>query len=155
MTADGPEHPDYYYCGGRSDAGIIKSEQDMMAAEVMRLELEAALALKKNEMEKALDFAKSAAQLQDKVVLPSGPPIIAKPAHELYGEILLEAGNAEAAILQFDRSLLASPNRTPSLFGKFRAYRKLGQKVKMESIKKMINNNWLHADAGVANRLNQ
>lgn len=155
MTAGGPEHPDYYYCGGRSDAGIIKGEQDMIAAEVMRLELEAALALKKNEMEKALDFAKSAAQFQDKVVLPSGPPIIAKPAHELYGEILLEAGNAEVAILQFDRSLLASPNRTRSLFGKFRAYRKLGQKAKMEGIKNMIITNWLHADAGVANRLNQ
>ncbi len=153
MTTGGRPHPDYFYCGGRPDTGILNKEQDLMATDVMRMELDAELALKKNDMEKAVDLAKRAADLEDKLFLPPGPPIIAKPAHELYGEILLEAGHAEEAIAQFDLSLRKAPNRTLSLLGKYRAYRKLGQKDKMASMKTMIKKNWSEADPVVLNRL--
>ncbi len=151
--AESKPHPDYFYCGGRPDTGILDNEQDLMATDVMRLELEAVLAMKKNKKDEALDFAKQAADLQDKVFLPPGPPIIVKPAHELYGELLLKVGRQEDAIGQFDRSLRSAPNRTLSLLGKYKAYRQLGQKDKMLSMEKMIKSNWEEADPGIPDRL--
>ena len=43
------------------------------------------------------------------------------PAHELYGEILLELDRQEEAVTQFERSLLRTPNRTLALRGLARA----------------------------------
>jgi Flp pilus assembly protein TadD len=40
-----------------------------------------------------------------------------KPAAELYGEILLEAGRPAEAIEAFEQALLRTPKRTPSLAG--------------------------------------
>ena len=148
-------HSDYYYCGSRSNAGIINNEQDLIATEVIRLELEAVLAMKMKDIDVALDFAKRASQLQNKYLSPFGPPVIVKPARELYGELLIDAGRAEAALLQFDLALRDAPNRTLSLLGKYHAYRKLGHKEKMADMKKMIKSNWEHADSDVLNRLNQ
>ncbi len=154
LSKGGKVHPDYYYCGGRSNAGVISNEQDLIATEVIRLELEAVLAIKMNDNDAALDFAKRASQLQDRYISPFGPPIIVKPARELYGELLIDAGQAEAALEQFDLALRDAPNRTLSLLGKYHAYRKLGQKEKMASMKKMIERNWEHADTDVIERLN-
>lgn len=155
VSGGGEIHPDYYYCNGESDAGIVSKEQDLIASEVIRLELEAVLAMKKKDIDLALDFAKRASQLQDKFVLPPGPPIIVKPARELYGELLTDAGQPEAALEQFDLALRMAPNRTLSLLGKYRAYRALDKKEKMASMKKMIKSNWEHADPGVWERLNK
>jgi len=155
VSNGGKIHPDYYYCNGVSNAGIISKEQDLIAAEVIRLELEAVLAMKKKDIDVALDFAKRASQLQDKIVLPPGPPVIVKPARELYGELLIDAEQAEAALEQFDLALRVAPNRSLSLLGKYRAYRKLNQNEKMESMKKMIMSNWEQADTGVLERINQ
>ncbi len=153
MSSGDRVRPDYFYWGERPDTGILNSEQDLMVTDVMRLELEAALAMKTNKTEKALELAGSAADLRDKIFLPPGPPIIVKPVRELYGELLLKAGRPEEAVEQFDLSLLKAPNRTLSLLGKYRAYRQLGQKDKMSAMEKMIKNNWSQADSGVLNRL--
>jgi Flp pilus assembly protein TadD len=40
-----------------------------------------------------------------------------KPAAELYGELLLEAGRSAEAIEAFEQALLRTPKRTPSLAG--------------------------------------
>ena len=52
---------------------------------------------------------------------PRGAPTPVKPAHELYGEILLELERPEEAMAQFERSLLRTPNRTLALRGLARA----------------------------------
>jgi predicted Zn-dependent protease len=52
---------------------------------------------------------------------PSGPPEPIKPAFELYGEMLLEAGRAKEAAQAFEQSLLRTPRRTPSVLGLARA----------------------------------
>lgn len=44
---------------------------------------------------------------------PSGPPDPIKPAMELYGEMLLEAGQPAQAAAAFEKSLERTPNRTP------------------------------------------
>ena len=49
-----------------------------------------------------------------------------KPAHELYGELLLDADRAAEAMAAFEQSLLRTPRRTPSLLGLARAAAKVG-----------------------------
>jgi ABC-type Fe3+-hydroxamate transport system substrate-binding protein len=49
---------------------------------------------------------------------PSGPPDPIKPAFELYGELLAEAGRDKEALAAFDQALLRTPNRTPSVKGR-------------------------------------
>jgi predicted negative regulator of RcsB-dependent stress response len=48
---------------------------------------------------------------------PSGPPDPIKPAFELYGELLAEAGRDKEAAAAFEQALLRTPNRTPSVKG--------------------------------------
>ena len=48
---------------------------------------------------------------------PSGPPEPIKPAFELYGEMLLDAGRDKEAVQAFEQSLLRTPKRTPSVKG--------------------------------------
>src|SRR5262249_21524957 len=48
---------------------------------------------------------------------PSGPPLVIKPAHELFGEILLRAQRPQEAAEQFATSLRRHKNRARSLLG--------------------------------------
>ena len=65
-------------------------------------------------MDKAIELAESRGA-------PRGAPAPLKPAHELYGEILLELGRPAEAVEQFKRSLQRTPNRSLSLRGLARA----------------------------------
>ncbi|MEW6322951.1 MAG: tetratricopeptide repeat protein [Acidobacteriota bacterium] len=75
----------------------------------------------KGQKDDALAFAKEAAEVEKTMNAPSGPPEPIKPAFELYGELLLEAGRAKEAMAAFDEALLRTPKRTPSLLGLARA----------------------------------
>ena len=66
-------------------------------------------------------FAKEAADAEKTMSAPSGPPEPIKPAFELYGEMLLEAGKAKDAMGAFEQSLFRTPKRTPSVLGLARA----------------------------------
>ncbi|MDQ6800098.1 MAG: hypothetical protein M3041_04595 [Acidobacteriota bacterium] len=80
-------------------------------------ELRALQAAARGQMDEALRFAQLAIQEEDKSGVPSGPPEVFKPAHELYGELLLRAGRIKEAAEQFHISLLRTPNRAASLAG--------------------------------------
>ena len=69
----------------------------------------------------ALETAKRATEIEETLGAPSGPPDVLKPAHELYGELLLAAGRREEAVKEFEASLLRTPNRRLSLEGLTRA----------------------------------
>ena len=71
--------------------------------------------------DEALRFAREAAETERTLAAPSGPPEPIKPAFELYGEMLLEAGQANEAVAAFEQSLLRTPKRTPSVLGLARA----------------------------------
>ncbi|MEZ5420941.1 MAG: hypothetical protein R2708_26865 [Vicinamibacterales bacterium] len=71
----------------------------------------------KGAKEEALALAKSAAEVELTMAAPSGPPDPIKPALELYGELLAEAGRDKEAVAAFEQSLLRMPNRTPSVKG--------------------------------------
>jgi tetratricopeptide (TPR) repeat protein len=84
-------------------------------------ELGAIIRWAKGQKDEALQFAKEAAEAEKSMAAPSGPPEPIKPAHELYGELLLEAGRAKEAVQAFEQSLLRTPKRTPSVLGLARA----------------------------------
>lgn len=69
------------------------------------------------QLDQALVLAKEAVDVELTMAAPSGPPEPIKPALELYGELLAEAGQHKAAATAFEQSLLRMPNRTPSVKG--------------------------------------
>ncbi|MGE0461951.1 MAG: tetratricopeptide repeat protein [Vicinamibacterales bacterium] len=88
---------------------------------VREKELGAIIRWAKGQKEEALAFAKEAADAEKTLNAPSGPPDPIKPAFELYGEMLLDAGRANEAMQAFEQSLLRTPKRTPSVLGLARA----------------------------------
>ncbi|HYS53906.1 MAG TPA: hypothetical protein VER58_09130 [Thermoanaerobaculia bacterium] len=80
-------------------------------------ELRALLASARGRMDEALKYAEAAIKSEEKLGVPSGPPDDFKPAHELYGELLLKVGRRKEAAEQFQMSLLRTPNRARSLSG--------------------------------------
>ena len=84
---------------------------------VREKELGAIIRWAKSQKEEALALAKGAADMEMTMEAPSGPPDPIKPAFELYGELLAEAGRHKEAAAAFEQSLLRTPNRTPSVKG--------------------------------------
>ena len=80
-------------------------------------ELGAIIRWAKGQKEEALALAKGAADVELTMEAPSGPPDPIKPALELYGELLAEAGRDKEAMAAFEQALLRTPNRTPSVKG--------------------------------------
>ena len=84
---------------------------------VREKELGAIIRWAKGQKEEALALAKEAVDVEKTMEAPSGPPDPIKPAFELYGELLAEAGRHKEAAAAFEQSLLRTPNRTPSVKG--------------------------------------
>jgi tetratricopeptide (TPR) repeat protein len=84
-------------------------------------ELGAIVRWHRGQKDEALALAKEAAEVEQTMSAPSGPPDPIKPAFELYGELLLDAGRHREAIQAFEQALLRTPKRTPSLLGLARA----------------------------------
>ena len=78
-------------------------------------EVRALLAGARGNWNEAFRYARQAIVAEEKLGVPSGPPENFKPAHELYGELLMQAGKKAEAVAQFETSLLRTPNRTASV----------------------------------------
>ncbi len=113
---------------------------------VMKKELEALVASLRGENERALALAKEAASAEDGMTFEFGPPSVAKPAHELLGELLLKAGNAAEARAEFERSLAHAPERALSLLGLARASSKAGDPVAAAGAYERLAAVWRRAD---------
>jgi tetratricopeptide (TPR) repeat protein len=105
---------------------LAGGDRENAAAGIMEKEIRALVLLVRSETEPSLTLLREAADLEDTLPPPSGPPSPMKPAHELYGEVLLQAGRAEEALKQFEASLLRTPNRSASLLGAARAAARKG-----------------------------
>lgn len=121
-------------------------EQELALAEVLEWELMALKALKTNKLEEAVAHIKKAVDLEDHTSYMPGPPVVLKPSHEIYGEILLAMGNSQEALKQFDLSLQRAPNRSLSMLGKYMALKGLGENQKANQIKEILMKNWKDAD---------
>ncbi len=123
--------------------------RDMESKTIGELEIAAVAASVKNNHERAAELMKQAIRLEEEMGPPSGPPGLIKPAHELFGELLLKAGKPEAAAEQFKISLLRQPNRARSLVGSARAAAKVGNQSAATSAYKKFLEQWQDADEGL------
>lgn len=76
--------------------------------------------------QEAMEMLQKAVELADAQRPPNGAAVPLKPAHELYGEALLEAGQYAQAARMFEQSLQRTPNRPRSVLGLARTYAAVG-----------------------------
>ena len=93
---------------------------------IMHKEIAALVRLAQDNGDEAMSLMKEAVAIEEDLGLPNGAAIPIKPVYELYGEILLELGQPQEAMAQFETSLLRTPNRALSLRGLARAAAKSG-----------------------------
>jgi tetratricopeptide (TPR) repeat protein len=93
------------------------SPAENLAVQVMEKELQAAILNAQGKKDDALRLMKEATALEDSMTFEFGPPLPVKPSHELYAELLLEAGKYKEAQVEFNKALARAPRRTLSLQG--------------------------------------
>ena len=91
-------------------------------------------------------YMKEAVALEDQTNYPTGPPSIAKPSFEQYGEWLLTQGNYNAALEQFKNALKRMPRRSKALTGKLKALRALGLQDEAEIVQNELESILAKAD---------
>jgi tetratricopeptide (TPR) repeat protein len=115
----------------------------------MSNELNAQLALSEKRFAEAGKFAADALEYEADYEFPSGPPDLLKPAHELYGEVLLASNKPKEAAEQFAISLQRMPKRALSLLGLARASSMLNDTAGANKAWKELAEVWANADPGV------
>lgn len=100
--------------------------QNAKPAQIMQRSVAGMIALAEGKTEKGLAMLAEGVEIAETMRPPNGAPDPLKPVHELYGEALLEANRADAAVEQFATSLNRTPNRPLSLLGLARSYAALG-----------------------------
>jgi tetratricopeptide (TPR) repeat protein len=118
--------------------------------EIRGLEMAALASASKGSFDEAIEMMKKATALEESMSPPSGPPILIKPSHELFGEILLRANRPKEAAQQFASSLLRQPNRARSLLGAARAAAQGGDAKTAAEIYSTLLRQWQQADAQLA-----
>jgi tetratricopeptide (TPR) repeat protein len=78
----------------------------------------------------ALKAMSAAADAEDKTEKHPVTPGVPKPARELYGEMLLERGDARGALAAFEATLKKEPNRLGAYVGAAKAAESAGDKAK-------------------------
>jgi Tfp pilus assembly protein PilF len=114
--------------------------------DIRELEILAVEASAKQDHAKAIELMKKAIVLEEALGPPSGPPFLIKPAHELFGELLLRANKPAEAAVQFRTSLLRQPNRARSLLGAARAAAQSGDKEAAAAAYTKLLDQWQQAD---------
>ena len=96
--------------------------------DLLQKELEALLRQADGRTGDAIALMREATALEDAMPVEFGPPADVKPAHELLGEILLQAGRPREAEREFARTLALAPKRALSLLGLGRAAAAAGER---------------------------
>ena len=99
---------------------------------VWRGTLEAWLLADAGDLDGAVRAARAAAEHEASLPVDFGPPLAFKPARELEGELLLEAGRAEEAVAAFRFALRRTPRRVQALAGYARAAAATGRTERAE-----------------------
>src|SRR5687768_6431344 len=130
--------------------GTLNAGAASEGARIGELEVFAVAAAAKGDHDHAAKLMKQAVEREEQLGPPTGPPSLIKPAHELFGELLLRAGKPEQAAEQFRESLLRQPNRARSLLGAARAAAKLGDRSAAEATYQKLLSQWQQADADLS-----
>lgn len=146
----------------RAELAIIREEQSgakepfiaqvVRMTEIQELEIAALIHVAKSDFDDAIKTMKHATALEETMPPPSGPPIVIKPPHELFGEILLRAGHPKEAAQQFATSLLRHPNRARSLLGAARAAAQNGDPRGAAHAYAQFSRQWQQGDAKLPER---
>ena len=118
-------------------------------AAVMEREVQGLLALKQGRRDEAVKLLAEASEIEFSLPPPSGPPHPAKPAQELFGEVLLALGSPADAVRQFEGALVRTPGRALSLLGAARGARALGDQATASLYYGQLLEAWANADANV------
>jgi tetratricopeptide (TPR) repeat protein len=84
---------------------------------ILEQELRASIRAADGATDEAVTLLRQAAGLEAALPLEFGPPDVAKPTHELLGELLLSNGKPAEAQQEFTRALSLTPRRSLSLLG--------------------------------------
>lgn len=117
--------------------------------DIKELEILAVEASVRLDHAKAIELMQKAAAQEEALGAPSGPPSLIKPAHELFGEILLRANKPADAAGQFRTALLRQPNRARSLLGAARAAAQSGDREGAAASYARLLAQWQQADEGL------
>ena len=115
-------------------------------AGIREFQVAAVRAATNKDYTKAIELMKQATTLEEQMAPPLGPPILIKPSHELFGEILLRAGKPAEASEQFKVALLRQPNRARSLLGAARAAAQAGDRAGAAATYAKLVEQWNQAD---------
>jgi tetratricopeptide (TPR) repeat protein len=119
------------------------------AFEIARLELTAMLKSAEGKTQEALTAMSKAAALEDEMPYESGPPVPVKPAHELYGDLLLQFDRAKDAMGQYRLALKRYPGRALSILGIARAAEQMGDRALAQETYRALEQQWRRADPEV------
>jgi tetratricopeptide (TPR) repeat protein len=122
------------------------SSVDSNPGTIRELQVAGLSASMKNDHVQAIELMKKATALEEAMSPPSGPPILIKPTHELFGEILIRAGKPTEAAQQFRVALSRQPNRARSLLGLARAAEQSGDQTTAAATYAKFLEQWKQAD---------
>ncbi len=100
---------------------------------IQRVAAESWLAYESGDVEKGLELARKAAEMEGTTEKNPVTPGEVLPAQELYGDMLLTDGRHDEAITAYEKSLDRSPNRFNSLYGAGQAAEATGHSEKAAS----------------------
>jgi hypothetical protein len=121
--------------------------QIVKMTEIQELEISAVYNASKGGFDEAVKIMRRSAALEAAMPPPLGPPGVIKPAHELFGEILLRAKLPKEAAEQFVTSLRRHKNRARSLLGAARAAAQSGDKKGAAKAYTQFSQQWRQAGA--------
>jgi tetratricopeptide (TPR) repeat protein len=132
--------------GGNGNPEIVLSQKEV---DILKLEVEAVIALAEGKGKKALELSGRATEMQKSLPFRYGPPRISKPAAELLGDVLSALGEYEQAALVYQDQLSRRQSRTNSLLGLARASALVGDDATSTKAYKALADIWHKADTSV------
>jgi tetratricopeptide (TPR) repeat protein len=135
--------------GNLADAESIALSLDTLEGSVATISHHEVMALvhaARGQADQAIALMDEATEIAASRGVPRGPTTPLKPAHELYGEILLDLNRPIDARIQFQRSLLRTPSRALSLVGLARAAMEVGDRTEAQEHYQNLVNQWRGAE---------
>jgi len=117
-------------------------------AQIMMAEVAGLIQIAQGNKTSGLAALADGARIEASMPKPIARPYPIKPAQELYGETLLETGNAAGAVVQFQAALARTPRRAAALIGLARAQQKAGRLEDARGTARALLGVWRLADAG-------
>ncbi len=129
-----------------AEMAALREGEDSTNLEIEGEELAALLLLDAGRADEAVEKLRAAAEREAGMPFDFGPPPLAKPSHELLGEVLLGLDRPAAAREAFAAALERAPRRTASLLGLARAAVRAGDQATAAESYRTLREIWRQAD---------